>query len=310
MWAVRRATLARAALLASIAAGAMRRADAMSRAVGARLYRRGNLASRKTLKGRAEVRYTMRRPSARAAGCVVLAALLGVGCLYGPVQLRRRRLSTVNGYDLLDLSWFTGEDHTTRNGVVPSMTCPVGKYRPVSSTDSNYQRLVSLRTEGCRDCPRGKYGSVAGLQTDSCSAECPLGRYRDLPGGKSKEDCHPCPPGVYGQQQGLTTKHCSGKCPAGKYSRVWGLDDPQECEDCPTGHRGWQCEWPITAQHFSGDRVHHYDLDSNPADKLRGEPVAFERETEDDVDPDRPLDLTTPFKYPLRNEITDTFGNT
>ena len=23
-----------------------------------------------------------------------------------------------------------------------------------------------------------------------------------------------------------------------------------------------------------------------------------------------PLDLTTPFKYPLRNEITDTFGNT
>jgi hypothetical protein len=262
------------------------------------------------LEGRAEVRYTMRRPSARAAGCGLLAALLGVGCLYGPVQLRRRRLSTANGYDLLDLSWFTGEDHTTRNGVVPSMTCPVGKYRPVSSTDSNYQRLVSLRTEGCRDCPRGKYGSVAGLQTDSCSAECPLGRYRDLPGGKSKEDCHPCPPGVYGQQQGLTTKHCSGKCPAGKYSRVWGLDDPQECEDCPTGHRGWQCEWPITAQHFSGDRVHHYDLDSNPADKLRGEPVAFERETEDDVDPDRPLDLTTPFKYPLRNEITDTFGNT
>ena len=252
------------------------------------------------------------RRAARFGARVALAALISLGCYFGPGHLAaRRRLSTVGGYHLDDLSWFTGEDHTTRHGTVPSMTCPAGKYRPTAQTDNNYQRLVSLRTEGCRDCPRGKYGSVAGLTTDSCTAECPLGRYRDRPGGKTQEDCHLCPPGTYGNVQGLTTKYCSANCPAGKYNRHWGLDDPQNCETCPEGARFSQCNWEIVAQHFQGVRVHHYDLDNDPSLKLRDGPVQFDVQDDEGAvprDPDRPLPLTNPFHLPLRNEIKGVFG--
>jgi len=256
----------------------------------------------------------MGQPGARGAAALV-AALVALGCLLlavGPERrdAARRRLRVRSGrrkagYDTTT-SWFTGEDQRTSNGVVPSMTCPRGKYRPTAGSDSNYQRLVSLRTEGCRDCPAGRYGTAAGLKTEYCSADCPMGRYRDKPAGRSVDDCHLCPPGRYGQKQGLVTKFCTANCPAGKYSNVWGLDDPQNCKACPEGGRFWQCTWELKAQHFSGDRVHHYDLDTRPADKLRSEPVQFQKpEDEADKDPDRHLPLEIPFKLPLRNTIKD-----
>ena len=108
----------------------------------------------------------------------------------------------------------------TRAGVVPSMTCPAGRYRPTGASDNNYQRLVSLRANGCVDCPRGRYGDVAGLTTELCVQDCPKGRYRDIPGAKSEHECSLCPPGRYGDASGLTTKHCSAPCPSGKYSTV------------------------------------------------------------------------------------------
>jgi len=246
-----------------------------------------------------------RRRRRAAYACLAAAAVLAVGGLRGSAGVRggaRRRL-TVGGYEM-GLSWFNGEDRRTRSGVVPSMTCPRGKYRPTNGADDNYHRLVSLRVDGCRDCPRGRYGAVAGLTTEYCSADCPMGTYRDRTGGKGVIDCHACPPGRYGQKAGLVTKFCSAPCAPGKYSTVFGLDDPQKCKECPVGARFSQCTWELKAQHFSGDRVHHYDLDTRPADKLRSEPVRFSK-PEDDAgkDPARPLDLTLPFLLPLRNTL-------
>ena len=157
-----------------------------------------------------------------------------------------------------------------------------------------------FRTEGCRECPRGRYGSTEGLTTALCTSACPVGRYRDKPGATSQEDCLLCPPGVYGNSRGLKTKQCTASCPDGTYSNVWELTDQQDCIDCPTGYRGWQCKWPVTAQHFNGDRDHAYQTDVFPATKLRSSPVRFAKGS----NADRPSALTIPYSLPLSNEIT------
>ena len=233
-----------------------------------------------------------------ACGSVVL---IGVGVF--PRASQRRRLALVGGYEL-DTSWSTAQNLVTADGAVPSMTCPAGKYRPTASFDSNFRRRVGLRVEGCRDCPPGRYGETPGLTEDYCTQDCPVGRYRDTPGAASAEDCAPCPPGVYGDETGLTTALCSGKCPAGKYSDVWALDDRLDCKACPEGYRGWQCSWEVVAQHLSGDRDHHYDLDTipsrgtKPAKMLRRSPINFRKGT----NLPRPDELTNPYKIPLVNE--------
>lgn len=120
-------------------------------------------------------------------------ALVGIGALFllrtPPLPARRLRIA---GYEE-DVSWFTGESLRTDQGTVPSITCPVGKYRPTSVQDTNYARVVGIRREGCRDCPRGRYGDAEGLTSEVCSAKCPLGTYRETPGATSQADCKVSP---------------------------------------------------------------------------------------------------------------------
>mmetsp|Transcript_6606 Transcript_6606/g.18808 ORF Transcript_6606/g.18808 Transcript_6606/m.18808 type:complete len:124 (-) Transcript_6606:599-970(-) len=73
-----------------------------------------------------------------------------------------------------DVSWVTGEGVRTSNGAVPLVSCPVGMYR-TEVTGDNLNRATGQRVDGCRFCPRGRYGSVAGLVSSSCSAACPRG---------------------------------------------------------------------------------------------------------------------------------------
>ena len=225
---------------------------------------------------------------------VVVGGLMISGAVFVTFTTDRRRRLTpslmttsivrrynVGGYDNKG-SWLTGEDLRTKAGVVPSITCQPGRYRPTGASDNNYQRLVSLRADGCADCPRGRYGDMPGLLNEFCSADCPSGRFRDTPGAKSEDECHACPPGTYGASLGLTTNKCTAKCPAGKYSNAWGQFEVQDCKDCPEGARFSasatfrQCRWEIVPQRFarghipgtSWTAVHHYDLDTKPAAKI------------------------------------------
>ncbi|KAJ8614274.1 hypothetical protein CTAYLR_001146 [Chrysophaeum taylorii] len=227
---------------------------------------------------------------------IATCILVGVTVLLLRIEPHNRRKLLIAGYQE-HVSWFTGENLETNLGTVPSITCPVGKYRPTSSSDTNYHRDVGFRIEGCEDCPRGRYGESEGLASQSCTAECPLGTYRDRTGAKSSDDCLSCPPGKYGNRKGLTTRDCSGDCPAGKYSSVWALTTPTECQSCPEGYRGWQCTWEVVAQHFSGDRAHHYDLDVRPASKLQSSPLQYARGSNHP----KPVDLTIPYTLPLLN---------
>ena len=227
-------------------------------------------------------------------GCLLV--LVGV---FGPKRNLRRRL--IAGYGE-HVSWFNGESLvTSATGNVPAISCPVGKYRPTATSDNNFQRLVGFRSEGCTDCPRGRYGATTGLTSQSCSAECPLGRYRDRTGATSEDDCFMCPPGVYGSRRGLTTQVCSGFCPSGRYSNVWGLTTSTDCIACPEGYRGWQCDWEIIPQHFDGVHPHHHDLDTDPSFKLRSSSVLYQ-----DADPfpnhPKPVDIQFPFQMPLVNQ--------
>ncbi|KAJ1446083.1 hypothetical protein M885DRAFT_547758 [Pelagophyceae sp. CCMP2097] len=208
----------------------------------------------------------------------------------------RRKLANIGGY-AHDTSWRTNEALSTALGVVPSITCPVGSFRPSAASDSNFRRRVGFRTEGCRDCPRGRYGESEGLLDDGCTADCPLGRYRDTPGGTSELDCLACPPGTFGDARGLTSRQCAGNCAPGKYSNVEALEDASDCKVCPEGYRGWQCSWEIVAQHFSGDRRHIDQLDVRPRSKLRASPLSFRK------GPNRPqpVDLSIPNVLPLVN---------
>lgn len=158
------------------------------------------------------------------------------------IDQQRRRLEW-NGHSQY-ISWFTGESTETENGIVPVVTCPVGKYRIDSA--SQRSRPSGQRIDGCVFCPRGKYGNVEGLVKSACSGDCPRGRYRDQVGGTSYHDCFFCPEGKVGLAQGLTTSECSGNCPSGQYSDVAGIDEYGDCKLCPTGYRGWQCSWERT----------------------------------------------------------------
>lgn len=95
----------------------------------------------------------------------------------------------------------------------------------------------------CYLCPPGKYGSTTTSSTPQCTANCPKGRYRDQPGGKSVDDCEYCPPGKYGFLEGAVTAECSGTCRAGYYSKVIGATDSTVCIPCPPGYYDYQCNY-------------------------------------------------------------------
>jgi hypothetical protein len=107
--------------------------------------------------------------------------------------------------------WFyDSESLETKSGQLPTISCPIGMYREFGR--NSFQRPGGMRTDGCINCPRGRYGTTASLTSEYCTDACPKGRYRDRPGGKSIDDCLFCPEGTVGSETGLTTKACSMKC--------------------------------------------------------------------------------------------------
>mmetsp|Transcript_1845 Transcript_1845/g.4060 ORF Transcript_1845/g.4060 Transcript_1845/m.4060 type:complete len:308 (+) Transcript_1845:77-1000(+) len=167
-------------------------------------------------------------------------------------------------------SWTTSESFETDKGSLPTISCPLGMYRELGT--SNLARPVGQRHDGCKECPRGRYGSTTDLTNDFCTADCPKGKYRDTPGATSAEDCFFCPEGSIGSLEGLTTKECSAKCTDSNtglksyYSDVVGLTRARDCKECPPGYRGWQCKWDLIPRlgHFSSpngrldERAHQY----------------------------------------------------
>jgi len=138
------------------------------------------------------------------------------------------------------IEWHTGESTETVDGAVPVTTCPAGKYRVPGG---DFSRSNGQRIEGCKFCPRGKYGETDGLTSISCTDPCPKGRFRDTAGAITMNDCWLCPPGKVGDDEGLMTSECNGNCPSGYYSDVAGITDAEDCKVCPRGYRGWQCTW-------------------------------------------------------------------
>mmetsp|Transcript_17325 Transcript_17325/g.35708 ORF Transcript_17325/g.35708 Transcript_17325/m.35708 type:complete len:287 (-) Transcript_17325:44-904(-) len=147
-------------------------------------------------------------------------------------------------------SWTTSESFETNNGVVPTISCPLGYYREYGT--SSLTRPVGQRHDGCEPCPRGRYGSTNDLTTSFCSAPCPKGRYRDTTGGTGLDDCFFCPEGKVGSEEGLTTRECASSCTDANtlatqwYSDVVGLTRQRDCKVCPPGYRGWQCDWVLS----------------------------------------------------------------
>ena len=148
----------------------------------------------------------------------------------------RRQLSSK--YDLI-----TGESVVTYNGITPQTKCPLGFYRPDGAT--KLKQVTGQRTDGCIQCPLGRYGASQTLKSELCTAACPAGKYGSEKGLKSEDECQYCPPGTYGSSTGLTTDSCTASCPSGKYSSTYGNSKASGCKSCPTGYRGWQCTGAI-----------------------------------------------------------------
>ena len=86
----------------------------------------------------------------------------------------------------------TGNTRTTRSSQQP---CPPGTYC----------------MDGIMyDCPPGRYGLIARLQSPECSGLCAVGHY--CPSASTARDTYPCPIGRYGATEGLGDSMCSGPC--------------------------------------------------------------------------------------------------
>lgn len=164
-----------------------------------------------------------------------------------------------------DTDYHTGENLRTVDGQIPLVSCPLGylidnyvsylkdsfeiilfscrKYR--ANLITNPLTMKSQREDGCKPCPRGRYGDTIGLISYRCTAMCPAGKYGDLQGATSIKDCKDCPPGTYGKSRGLITAECSKKCPAGKYSDTYGNTVASSCKVCPPNYFQWQCSYSL-----------------------------------------------------------------
>jgi protocatechuate 3,4-dioxygenase beta subunit len=125
-----------------------------------------------------------------------------------------------------------------------------------------------------RQCPAGRFGASAGLQSAECTGLCLPGEYCPpasaqptvCPKGHYCSQGHirsPCPAGRYGARTGIEDEACSGlcrpgyfcpegsvsktevQCPAGRFGAIAGLPDASCSGPC---HAGYYCPLASTAE--------------------------------------------------------------
>ena len=106
-------------------------------------------------------------------------------------------------------------------------------FRPPGST--NFHMVTGQRSDGCRPCARGKYGTDAGC------VSCPKGTYGVRTAMTSVLECTNCPPNTYGTKVGLTSSTCNYSCPTGYYSSTYGNTDITSCIVCPPFYQEGVC---------------------------------------------------------------------
>lgn len=170
---------------------------------------------------------------------------IGTVIYYSPYTINEETSNVHNDHRKLSSQYdlITGESVTTYNGITPQTSCPLGYYRPDGAT--KLTQVTGQRTDGCIECPRGRYGSTTTLKSAACTAACPAGRFGSEKALKNQDECQYCPPGTYGSASGLTTDSCTASCPSGKYSSSYGNSKASDCKSCPVGYRGWQCTGAI-----------------------------------------------------------------
>ena len=189
--------------------------------------------------------------------------------------------------------WYSApkEIANIENGVVPTLSCPLGTYRE-----------SGFRDDGCKPCPPGNYGSSIHLTSPSCTGACPVGTYlgiphvirlinqcflwhstllsrpfpfkkyqsntwADKPGGVWVTDCKPCPEGTYGDTEWLSTRECSGRCSdlntmkTKYFGSEDGLKSRNECRVCPKDYLDphGQCQNQQGFLERYGGKTYHKD---------------------------------------------------
>lgn len=145
------------------------------------------------------------------------------------------------------------EGYYCPNGTLLPIPCPdntmknyTGGYGHVSDCTACYAGKVCVNgTAFGVSCPRGKY-CLRGQKP----IDCPVHRYRDIPGGVDLDSCFPCPAGHWCNLTGMVNYNNS-KCPIGHFCprqlgptlcgagrrRVTpGAGSREECEFCPGGY--------------------------------------------------------------------------
>eukprot|EP00948_MAST-09A_sp_MAST-9A-sp1_P000129 g129.t1 len=133
----------------------------------------------------------------------------------------------------------TGSGHSLSTPICQGciLECPAGQYLPLSSsqckncTKGRYGSIAGLRI--CTECPAGRYGSTTGLQSSSCTGTCDSGRYAIA----GSEECNDCPKGRYGPTAGLVSLSECIECPSGRYGSTTGLQTSSCTGACNPGSR-------------------------------------------------------------------------
>ena len=95
----------------------------------------------------------------------------------------------------------------------------------------------TIRFDRCQSCPRGRHGmrKAAHNETDGCN-DCPVGRFTENEHRRSENECDGCPPGRWSNATGLAKESLCNNCDAGKYGSIEeAAAASTSCIDCSTG---------------------------------------------------------------------------
>ena len=84
----------------------------------------------------------------------------------------------------------------------------------------------------CNKCPKGRYGSIDGLEDLNRCTQCPKGKYSSSIGATNDSVCIECPIGKYNNLKGQTNILNCINCEAGKYSITRGNPSDSNCINC------------------------------------------------------------------------------